>query len=91
MYGLLFLLQHWEKLVLHGPEKPKGRYRHAVSIIHSPLKGDHQTMLLVAGGYPPYDAWLVSVGDGPSWREVSVMKDSNAHIIHIVIVMIVIY
>ena len=80
MYGLLSLLQHWEKLVPHGPEKPRGRHGPAVSIIHSPLKGDQQTLLLVTGGYHGSfetlsDAWLLSIGDGASWREVSVMKE----------------
>ena len=80
MYGLLSLLQYWEKLVPHGPEKPRGRYRHAVSIIHSPLKGDQQTLLLVTGGvdsswHTINDAWLLSIGDCASWREVSVMKE----------------
>ena len=76
MYGLLPLLQHWEKLVPHGPEKPWGtpRYGHAVSVIHSPLKGDQQTLLLVTGGNW-HDVWLLSIGDGASWREVSVMKE----------------
>ena len=80
MYGLLSLLQHWDKLVPHGPEKPRGRYGHAVSIIHSTLKGDQQTLLLVTGGEDEpcdtfSDAWLLSIGDGASWREVSVMKE----------------
>ena len=80
MYGLLSLLQHWEKLVPHGPEKPTVRQVHAVSIIHSPLKGDQQTLLLVTGGkdesrYTLSDAWLLSTGDGASWRKVSVMKE----------------
>ena len=80
MYGMLSLMQHWEKLVPHGPEKPRGRWGHAVSIIHSPLKGDQQTLLLVTGGIDASynnisDAWLLSIGDGASWREVSVMKE----------------
>ena len=81
MYGLLSLLQHWEKLITGWAKKPKGRrYEHAVNIIHSPLKGDWKTLLLVTGGFPAYDAWLLSIGDRASWREVSVMKNSNAHI-----------
>ena len=80
-YGLLFLLQHWEKLVSHGPEKPKGRQGHAVSIVYSPLKGDQQTMLLVTGGsdrsFTISDAWLLCIGDRTSWREVSVMREQK--------------
>ena len=70
----VLLLQLWEKLVPHGPEKPRGRCGHAVSILHSPLKGDQQTLLLVTGGFSTYDAWLLSIGHGASWREVSVTK-----------------
>ena len=76
MYGLLSLLQHWEKLVPHGPEKPKGRMGHAVSIIHSPLKGDQQTLLLMTGGSWS-GSWLLSIGDGASWREVSDKKEEQ--------------
>ena len=80
MYGLLPLLQHWEKLVPHGPEKPRGRQGHAVSIIHTPLKEDQQTLLLATGGNDGLvqtlsDAWLLSIGDGATWTKVSVIKE----------------
>ena len=78
MYGLLFVLQHWEKVVTNGPENPSGRYGHAVTIIPSPLMGDQLTLLLVAGGCAYFEtlnhSWLLSVGDGALWREVSVVN-----------------
>ena len=79
-FGLLFLLQHWEKLVHHHPETPRGRLVHAASLILSPSKGDQQTLLLVMGGVDRSrqmlsDAWLMSVGDRVSWREVSVLNE----------------
>ena len=51
-----------------------------MSIIHSPLKGDWKTFLLMTGGVDKSsdnlsDAWLLSIGDGASWKEVSVMKE----------------
>ena len=61
-------------MVANGPKKPEGWYGHAVSIIHSPLKGDYQTLLLVTGRFLRDDAWLLSVGGGTSWREVSIMN-----------------
>ena len=56
--------------------------------------GDWKTLLLMTGGYDGGakidDAWLLSIKYDASWREVSVMKNSNAHITHIVIVKVVI-
>ena len=63
-----------------------------MSIIHSPLKEHEKILLLLTGGLDQSyqtvvsDAWLLSIGDGASWTEVSVMKNSNAHIIHVAIV-----
>ena len=78
-YGLLFLLQHWEKLVPHGPEQPRGRIGHAMDIIHSPSQGDQQTLLLVTVGVGQCldtisGAWLLRVGNGASWRKVSIVE-----------------
>ena len=51
-----------------------------MSIIHSPLKGDQQTLLLMNGGEERYpetlsDVWLLRIGAGASWAEVSVMTE----------------
>ena len=60
-----------------------------MSIIRSPSKGDQQTLLLVTGGVDESkqalsDAWLLSIGDGASWREVSNLKQ------HAVIVIVIV-
>ena len=47
-----------------------------MSMLHSPLVEDHQTLLLVTGGYPSCNTWLLSVGGGALWREVSSVNES---------------
>ena len=51
-----------------------------MSIIRSPSEGDRKTLLLVTGGLAESnqalsDAWLLCIGDGVSWREVSTLKE----------------
>lgn len=69
-----YALQHWTRLEKRSGEPwPEARYDHAAACVG--YGGDHP-QLLITGGYPTSDTWLLDLQTG-RWREVSIKVCAN--------------
>ena len=69
--AVLFLLQHWQRLAQHGPDRPGWKWCHAAtSFTHSWLGN----LLLLVGGYGSEGGWIF-YGRTSVWKRVSVANN----------------
>ena len=71
VYTVLFLLQHWQRLASHRPDRPEPRCNHAAT---SFTQSQLSSLLLVGGGVRSEGGWIFDMRT-MTWEKVSVANN----------------
>ena len=71
VHPVLFLLQHWQRLPQHGPDRPGLKSRHAATSFTQSQLGN---LLLVVGGFGSEGGWIFDMRT-MTWERVSVASN----------------
>ena len=70
MHGLLFIMQHWQTLAPHGPDRLRETRTHSATYFRQPQLGIQGNLLFVVGGVPNADYWICDINN-VEWKRVS--------------------